>query len=263
MSHVSRLMRLRGKALGTAFVLLLGATPGVALGEGDEGAEDSAASTSAPAAASAASEGEDGAAPRKSAKRRGKSRSRKPKFSGRVVPEEQLRKEPLPRPSGKLHLVSVANSHEQAKVNIYNSDGSYNLEALNELNFVLRCRRTDVEKQMDPQLLTYLSHVYDHFGQKPLEVVSGYRNQRKLSSNHAKAIATDIRIKGVSPKEIRAFAETMDRGGMGIGFYPRSQFVHIDVRSPPSYRWVDYSPPNPDAPEKRPPRGWKRKKLQS
>jgi uncharacterized protein YcbK (DUF882 family) len=257
MSHVNRPMRLRGQALATAFVLLIGATPGVALAEGDEGVEESA--SSAPGRA-AASEGEDGAAPqRKTGRTRGKARRRKAKFSGRVVPEEQLRKEPLPRPSGKLHLVSVANKHEQAKVNIYNSDGSYNLEALNELNFVLRCRRTDEEKQMDPQLLTYLSHVYDHFGQKPLEVVSGYRNQRKTSSNHAKAIATDIRIKGVSPKAIRAFAESMDRGGMGIGIYPRSGFVHIDVRSPPSYRWVDNSPPNPDAPEKRPPRGWKRK----
>ncbi len=28
---------------------------------------------------------------------------------------------------------------------------------------------------------------------------------------------------------------------MGIGIYPRSQFVHIDVRPPPSYRWIDYS----------------------
>ena len=43
----------------------------------------------------------------------------------------------------------------------------------------------------------------------------------------------------MSPKKIEAFAETLDRGGMGIGIYPRSQFVHIDVRSPPSYRWID------------------------
>ena len=50
---------------------------------------------------------------------------------------------------------------------------------------------------------------------------------------------------------------------MGIGLYPRSQFVHIDVRSPPSYRWIDNSPPNSNAAEKRPPRGWKRKKLES
>ena len=51
------------------------------------------------------------------------------KYAGRVVPEEQLRIEPLPRPSGNLHIVSLVTSHEQAKVNIYNSDGSYNLDA--------------------------------------------------------------------------------------------------------------------------------------
>ena len=54
------------------------------------------------------------------------------------------------------------------------------------------------------------------------------------------------------------------QGGMGVGIYPNSEFVHIDVRPPPSFRWVDYSRSNPDAAEKRPPRGFKkRKKLQS
>ena len=50
---------------------------------------------------------------------------------------------------------------------------------------------------------------------------------------------------------------------MGIGLYPRGQFVHIDVRPLPSYRWIDNARPNPNSPDKRPPRGWKRKKLQS
>ena len=158
---------------------------------------------------------------------------------GHVVPENQLRSDPLPRPSGNLAMVSVNNPNDDpVKVNIYNEDGSYNLDALDQLNHVLRCRRTDVEKPMDPQLLTMLSHVYDHFGSKPLQIVSGFRNQRKESSNHFKGRATDIRIAGVSPKKIQAFAQTLDRGGMGIGIYPRSQFVHIDVRSPPSFRWI-------------------------
>jgi uncharacterized protein YcbK (DUF882 family) len=183
-------------------------------------------------------------------------------MSGRVVPDDQLRQEPLPRPSGDLHVVAI-NTGDEAVVNLFNDDGSYDLESLARLNHVLRCRRTDAEKDIDPRLLTLLSHVYDHFGRKPLEIVSGYRNQRKKTSNHYKGTASDIRIEGVTPKQIRAFAETLDTGGMGIGLYPRSQFVHIDVRPPPSYRWIDYSPPNPDAPEKRPPRGWKRKKLQS
>lgn len=254
-------MRLPAKALGAVLSLLLGVAPEPAQAGEDEGADDAEAVAPVEAAAVGASESGEGPK-RKRSKRRGK-RRHSSKFSGRVVPEELLRKDPLPRPSGNLHVISLANRHEQAKVNIYNRDGSYNIEALNELNFVLRCKRTDVEKPIDPQLLSLLSHVYDHFGKKPIEIVSGYRNQRKLSSNHAKAIATDIRIAGVKPKDIRAFAETLDRGGMGIGIYPRSGFVHMDVRSPPSYRWVDYSPSNPDAPEKRPPRGWKRKKLQS
>ena len=50
---------------------------------------------------------------------------------------------------------------------------------------------------------------------------------------------------------------------MGIGLYPRAQFVHLDVRPLPSYRWIDNARPNPNSNDKRPPRGWKRKKLQS
>jgi len=44
---------------------------------------------------------------------------------------------------------------------------------------------------------------------------------------------------------------------------PRSGFVHIDVRSSASYRWIDDSPPGSNEAEKRPPIGWKRKTLQS
>jgi uncharacterized protein YcbK (DUF882 family) len=253
--------------LAAAVLVALSAAAAMARADEDESAAEPAAARgaedakAAPAAAEAGGDaGDDAPAPRK---RRGGKRRHGGRFSGRVVPEEQLRTDPLPRPSGNLAVESLADPSDKAKVNIYNPDGSYNLEAIDEINHVLRCRRTDVEKPIDLQLLTILSHVYDHFGGKPLQIVSGFRNQRKTSSNHFKGRASDIRIEGVSPKKVRAFAETLDRGGMGIGIYPRSQFVHIDVRSPPSYRWVDYSPPNSNAAEKRPPRGWKRHKLQS
>ncbi len=239
---------LRNLAFGAAIALLVGLAPRAHAQSGDaEGEEDSAAA--------------DTVRPTHAHRTRTKVR-KKGRFIGRVVPEDKLRVEPLPRPSGNITVVSANSPNDKASVNIYNPDGSYNLDALAELNHVLRCRRTDDEKDIDPQLLTLLSHVYDHF-HRPLEIVSGYRNQRKQTSNHYKARASDIRIAGVSPKKIEAFAETLDGGGMGIGIYPRGGFVHMDVRSPPSYRWVDYSPPNSNAAEKRPPRGWKRKKLQS
>ena len=257
------LLMLRRAALGAAFLLATSVVhPALADDDDAAGAAAAAEAGESPASAGDATS-EDGASSKRARKRRGKSRRKGGKFAGRVVPESALRSDPLPRPSGNLAIVSLANPTDHAKVNIYNKDGSYSVEALEDLNGVLRCRRTDDEKPIDIQLLTWMSTIYDHFGSKPLQIVSGYRNQRKQTSNHFKGRAMDIRIEGVSAKQIRAFAETLDRGGMGIGYYPVSQFVHIDVRSPPSYRWVDKSPPNSNASEKRPPRGWKRRKLES
>lgn len=251
---------LRRAALGAAFLFATAMVHPALAGDDDEPGESAASAAESDASPGAAAE--DGAPAKR--KRRGKSRrGHGAKFAGRVVPENLLRTEPLPRPSGNLEIVSLSNPNDRAKVNIYNQDGSYSVLAVEELNFVLRCRRTDDEKAIDIQLLTWLSLIYDHFGHKPLQIVSGYRNQRKQTSNHFLGRATDIRIEGVSPKQVRAFAETLDRGGMGIGLYPRSQFVHIDVRSPPSFRWIDNSAPGSNASEKRPPRGWKRRKLES
>jgi uncharacterized protein YcbK (DUF882 family) len=225
----------------------VGADPGE--GSGEAGAEsDDAASA---------------AGSRSSNKRsRRKKPARTPKMQGWVAPEGQLRSEPPPRPSGNLHLWRLADG-DQLKVNIYNTDGSYNVDAVKAATHILRCKRTNTEKAVDPRLLAVLSHVYDHFGERRIEIVSGFRNQQRTTSFHYKASASDIRVAGIKPATVRAFVETLDAGGMGIGFYPRSQFVHVDVRPLPSFRWIDYSTSDPDSPDKRPPRVAKKKRLQS
>jgi hypothetical protein len=40
--------------------------------------------------------------------------------------------------------------------------------------------------------------------------------------------------------------QTLDQGGMGMGQYPTSQFVHMDYRAPgePSFRWTDTAGPD-------------------
>jgi uncharacterized protein YcbK (DUF882 family) len=194
--------------------------------------------------------------------KRSKRSRRRSRAITHVVPDSQLRQAPLPPPSGALRIAFQGHK-DPVELNIYNEDGSYSIESLRSLDHVLRCRRTLTEKQIEPRLFVILSHIYDHFDRKEIEVISGYRNQRKQTSYHYKGSATDIRIAGVSPKKLRAFAETLDTGGMGIGIYPRSGFVHVDIRPGASMRWVDYSSANSNAAEKRPPRGWKRKKLQS
>lgn len=183
-------------------------------------------------------------APRKSdapSKGKKKKRARVPVFSGRLATAGELRDEPLERPSGHLEFYAV-NFREKITVDLYNEDGSYNDEALDELNHLFRCRRTGTERAIDPRLFVTLSHIYDRF-KKPLELVSGFRNQQRTTSFHFHGSASDIRIAGVSDKELHKFVGSLDIGGMGLGIYPRAGFIHVDVRPEPSFRWVDNSPP--------------------
>jgi hypothetical protein len=52
------------------------------------------------------------------------------------------------------------------------------------------------------------------------------------------AQAADLQINGVEPRALFEFARTL--GNVGVGAYPRSDFVHVDVRSRPTI-WVDLS----------------------
>ncbi len=178
-------------------------------------------------------------------------------FAGMTVAPAQLRNDPTPRPSGDLHLIGV-NFNEEVKVNIYNPDGSYNKSALHELDQILRCRRTNTAKPIEPKLYETLSTIQDHFGGRRIFIISGFRNQRKTTSFHFHATAADIRVEDVSPLQVKKFTETLDTGGMGIGYYPNSQFVHVDVR-PASFRWIDYSGSGSRKRGLEPPRGFKRK----
>lgn len=165
-------------------------------------------------------------------------------FQGHGVARAKLRTEPLERPSGDIWLRSP-NVADEARVNIYREDGSFDEEALAKLDELFRCKRTGEVRAVDPRLYEQLSRISDHFGGKEIELVSGFRFAERSSSRHYHASAMDIRIKGVTIKEMYAYAESLDGGGMGIGIYPRSGFIHVDYRAPgePSYRWTDYSGP--------------------
>lgn len=199
----------------------------------------------------------------KSERRLGKHRGKRVgKTLGWPAPEKELLAEPSAPPSGNLHIISLSYKDE-VNVNIYNDDGSFSVQALAEINHVFKCRRSGLEHDIDTRLVTILSHVYDHFGGKRLELLSGYRFQRRTTSNHFHGAAADIRIPGIDPRRIRSYVESLDAGGMGVGWYPKVGFVHVDVRQPPSYRWIDYSRSNPDARDRQLPRGFKRRTPQS
>lgn len=197
---------------------------------------------------------------KRSARKRARRRGRKRSFSGRAATQTQLRSEPLTKPSGDIWLYAE-NFREEIKLNIYDERGRINDASLAELDHGFRCKRTKEERAVDPRLYETLSRIYDHFGKKRIILVSGFRFQRNEGSRHYHASAMDIRIQGVSSRELYKYAESLDPGNMGIGIYPRSGFVHIDMRAPgdPSYRWTDRSPPNSRNRGKNPSRKWKRR----
>ncbi len=178
---------------------------------------------------------------------KGKRRCRyKKQFDGHSVRAAALREEPLAKPSGDIVFIPRNFREETYNVNIYGPSGDFDDAALATLDHGFRCKRTGNERAVDPRLYEMLSRIYDHFGQKPIQLVSGHRYQRNEKSRHYHASAMDIFIEGVSIRQLYEYADSLDsrnEGGMGVGLYPRSGFVHVDFRAPgaDSYRWTDWS----------------------
>src|SRR5260221_11764688 len=125
---------------GVAFATLLTAGPRIASAEQSQVDETGTSATDTEDAAAAAPTAND----TRARKHRRRSR-RHPHVSGRVVPEETRRQDPLPRPSGNLHLV-FPGVKDEAEVNIYNADRSYNLDRLEQTTPRLACPPTETGK---------------------------------------------------------------------------------------------------------------------
>jgi LysM repeat protein len=95
--------------------------------------------------------------------------------------------------------------------------------------------------EIDARLVRLVTQVSDTFGGRPIHVVSGYRLESYArASKHKSGQAIDFSIPGVPNAALREYLKTLPK--VGIGYYPNSSFVHLDVREQWTY-WVDYSGP--------------------
>ena len=90
-----------------------------------------------------------------------------------------------------------------------------------------------------PRLLELIYRAVKRFRAPYVIVVSGYRDAR-ATSRHAHGRAADIVLPGVSDRRLAAYFRR--QGFVGVGLYPVSGFVHLDVRSR-SFFWIDRSGP--------------------
>jgi len=109
------------------------------------------------------------------------------------------------------------------------------------LSAVLASWRTGREVLIDPRLIGLIADVSDEFGGRPVRIVSGYRESSHApDSKHKVGQAFDFSVPGVPNELVRDFLRSLP--DVGVGYYPNSTHVHLDVRDKPTY-WVDYSRP--------------------
>lgn len=137
--------------------------------------------------------------------------------------------------------LSLLNLHTGEAVNAtYWAEGQYQEGELQAINRILRDHRTGDITNIDPKLINLLTLLHHNMhGQQAFHVISGYRSpatNAKLSqkssgvakkSFHMKGMAIDIRLPGRKLSQLNA--QALKLGAGGVGYYPKSDFIHVDT----------------------------------
>lgn len=161
------------------------------------------------------------------------------------VPVTPVTKPATPKPTlAETFHLRMHHLHTGENIDVaYKTDGEYDQNGIAKLNHFLRDHRTQSTADYDPREFDLLHALLVKLG-KPdatIDIVCGYRTPwsnnflrtRSAStgvaehSQHMLSKAIDIRIPGVSTLALRNAALSLGMGG--VGYYPTSQFVHVDV----------------------------------
>jgi uncharacterized protein YcbK (DUF882 family) len=152
---------------------------------------------------------------------------------------------------GKAYQLKMTNLHTGESLDIvYRIGDTYLPEALEKLNYFLRDHNTQDVSNYDPKEFDVLHAMMARLGRLDgvIEIVCGYRTPETNSalrqnspqtgvaehSQHMEGHAIDLRVPGVTTAKLRDAALSLRAGG--VGYYPVSQFVHVDVG--PVREWV-------------------------
>ncbi len=147
--------------------------------------------------------------------------------------------------NGDTRTLTIIHEHTKESATVtFRRNGSYDPEALRQLNWLLRDWRLDEPIAMEPRLFDIVWQVYREVGaREPIHVVSAYRapetnaalrrRSRAVAehSQHMLGKAMDFYLEDASMARVREIAMRLQNGG--VGFYPNAYnpFVHLDAGS--------------------------------
>ena len=137
--------------------------------------------------------------------------------------------------------LALHNLHTGEQVEVtYWADGDYVHDELHSVSQVLRDHRSGEIHPVDASLLDQLYLLQHKLGtERAFQVISGYRSpasNAKLQTNsggvatrslHMEGKAIDVRLPGIKLDHLRQAALDLKAGG--VGYYPKSDFIHIDT----------------------------------
>lgn len=151
----------------------------------------------------------------------------------RRVLEAWMQQAPQPlvfRPIARLPSVALIPSE----------DGTFDAENVSLAAQAFAYREDGSTHEIHPRLLELVYRAVRHFHAPYVHVISGYRSGRP-ASRHAQGRALDFVLPGVTDRRLASYLRP--QGYVGVGIYPTSGFVHLDVRGR-SYFWSDSSGPS-------------------
>jgi LysM repeat protein/uncharacterized protein YcbK (DUF882 family) len=147
----------------------------------------------------------------------------------------------------KKGYVDLATYTTRYRGNVYDKRGKVAPGAVASISKLFGA--TGSRPRVDPRLIALLADVSEHFGGRPLRIVSGWRDHSYFEdSRHKHSQAVDFSVPGVPNTVVRDYVRRFRN--CGVGYYPNSSFVHLDVREAAAY-WVDYAGPG-EAPRSKP-----------
>ena len=147
-----------------------------------------------------------------------------------------------PPPAPAAHpplLLDAVNGGDPIELTPLRDDGGFSDADLERAAIVFSQQSPGRVHPVAPRLLDLVYRAVRHFDGGVVHVVSGFRADR-AGSRHTQGRAVDMRIDGVTPVRLAAYLRGL--GFVGVGLYPKSGFVHLDVRDA-SYFWIDDTAP--------------------